>query len=624
MEKILLSLGTLAIVGVVVAGATGAWFTNTETSTGNTFTAGVIDLKIDNESYITNNDGILVLSPDTSWGIKDLDEGDLFFDFNDLKPGDVGEDTISLHVGSNDAWACMDINITDTPENGQTEPEALVDNSIGDNEGELQGELEFVFWNDDGDNVLETDELEGIFWNKTLQEISNGEVLTLADSQGGVLENKSPLQGEEIYWIGKAWCQGELEITPISSDSNEGPIGRGTGISCDGEPIGDASQTDGVRVDVSFTVEQSRHNDSFLCNPPQEGTLTFEKNVNGDADPSSFDFYVDGDNAYTYEDGDVVTLSSGPHTVTEVSYPNYAVSYSGACDGNGNVTVPVNGNATCTITNTWTMGNLTITKVVVGGPLANSPNSFNLMVGTEPVDSGVAESFQAGDYAVTEDSVTGYTDSYGPNCPNGTITVPANGSASCTITNTYTLADLTVEKIVIGGPLDGQPSAFAPFDVSGESVELGVSESFTAGELLTVNENGDDRYTATYSGACDGINEVTLAVGEDAICTITNTYNRATLTVDKEVAYSDPGLDPVLISNFILTITGPGGSQDVLDEVATSDLLVGDYTVVETYIGNDGRTFSLEYGLNCDIGGNVTLAAGDNKTCRMTNREIRD
>lgn len=47
MKKILLSLGTIALVGVAVVGGTGAFFQDTETSTGNIFVAGAIDLKVD-------------------------------------------------------------------------------------------------------------------------------------------------------------------------------------------------------------------------------------------------------------------------------------------------------------------------------------------------------------------------------------------------------------------------------------------------------------------------------------------------------------------------------------------------------------------------------------------------
>ena len=110
----------ILFVGVVVVGATGAFFSDTETSKGNTFTAGAIDLTIDNESYAIDftipgfsgtPDGSLVASPNTSWSLNDL-TGQVFFNFVDLKPGDVGEDTISIHVNNNDAWMCMATQIT--------------------------------------------------------------------------------------------------------------------------------------------------------------------------------------------------------------------------------------------------------------------------------------------------------------------------------------------------------------------------------------------------------------------------------------------------------------------------------------------------------------------------------
>lgn len=46
MRRILLSLIVLALAGTVAIGATRAYFSDTETSTGNTFTAGTLDLKV--------------------------------------------------------------------------------------------------------------------------------------------------------------------------------------------------------------------------------------------------------------------------------------------------------------------------------------------------------------------------------------------------------------------------------------------------------------------------------------------------------------------------------------------------------------------------------------------------
>lgn len=47
MKKIMLSLGVIAIVAVGAIGATRAYFSDTETISGNTFTSGTLALKID-------------------------------------------------------------------------------------------------------------------------------------------------------------------------------------------------------------------------------------------------------------------------------------------------------------------------------------------------------------------------------------------------------------------------------------------------------------------------------------------------------------------------------------------------------------------------------------------------
>ena len=136
-----------------MGGVTGALFSDTETSTGNTFTAGAIDLLIDNESYYNGNvcantgteqDPVWVWQGNalfpvpgtpctTSFELSDLD-GLLFFNFLDLKPDDEGEDTISIHV-QNDAWICMDLTLTSNDDNSSTEPELEdgdTENDVGD------------------------------------------------------------------------------------------------------------------------------------------------------------------------------------------------------------------------------------------------------------------------------------------------------------------------------------------------------------------------------------------------------------------------------------------------------------------------------------------------------------
>jgi predicted ribosomally synthesized peptide with SipW-like signal peptide len=264
MKRILLSLGLIAVVAVVSITATRAFFSDTETSTANVFTAGAIDLKIDNESYATNPEtGEFEWSEATSWESKDLD-GELFFNFDDVKPGDMGEDTISLLVNNNDAYACMNVTVTGTPENSQTEPEAKVDETNGENEGELQKALNFVFWADDGDNVFEQG--ENIIREGSAESIFTGQHWTLADTENNVwTQQTGPITGAQTYYVAKMWCLGDLEKTPLTQEEGGDPLTRGTGFSCSGANLGNETQTDGITADVEFYAVQSRNNGQFLC-----------------------------------------------------------------------------------------------------------------------------------------------------------------------------------------------------------------------------------------------------------------------------------------------------------------------------------------------------------------------
>ena len=267
MKKILLSMGSLLFAVAILAGGTGAFLSDSGTSTGNTFASGVIELKIDNESYATDNWGKLYFSTSTSWSLSSL-AGKLFFNFTDVKPGDIGEDTISLHVNNNNAYACMNVKLTDTPENGQNAPESLVDNTSGIHDGELQNYQYFVFWADDGDNVYEKG--EKVFKEGLVKDIFNGKNWTIADSQSNIWDGSGPIVGNTTKYIGKAWCLGNMTHTPVSQDGlgktgGNGPLVRGTGFSCNGVDVGNIIQSDGIKVDVNFSVVQSRNNGAYQC-----------------------------------------------------------------------------------------------------------------------------------------------------------------------------------------------------------------------------------------------------------------------------------------------------------------------------------------------------------------------
>lgn len=280
MKKIIYSAGMIVFVAALAMGATGAFFSDTETSTGNTFTAGDIDLKIDNESYaidfnipdFQNPTGVLVSNPGNSWELADLVAGThKFFNFEDVKPGDYGEDTISIHVGSNDAWMCAAARLTDDSDQSCTEPELADDPSCvapGFGQGELDSIINFAFWADDGDNVYEPggDNGETIFLQGPLSALDDAGQLALATPSGGAFGNQ-PVPGNETVYIGKIWCAGTLTPTNLVQDGSGvliSPLG-GTGFTCDGTLIDNAAQTDRVQGDMQFYAVQSRNNPDFSC-----------------------------------------------------------------------------------------------------------------------------------------------------------------------------------------------------------------------------------------------------------------------------------------------------------------------------------------------------------------------
>ena len=216
----------IGLVGAGIGGTTLAIFNDTETSQANEFTAGELDLRVDwEESY--NGEQI-----DTQELTNDPGS---IFNFEDLKPGDHGEATISLHLEDNPGWIWMNLNQTSNWDNACTEPEHEAEPGNCGSEGELDEELEFVIWADDGDNVLQDG--ENVLFEGTAEELEEQSTLEglLLDGNTSTSE-PDPFSGEETGYIGVKWNL---------------PLDTGNHI-----------QGDSVSYDVSFYTEQSRNNEN--------------------------------------------------------------------------------------------------------------------------------------------------------------------------------------------------------------------------------------------------------------------------------------------------------------------------------------------------------------------------
>ncbi len=318
MKKILLSLSMLAFVGVVAVGATTAFFTDTETSTGNTFTAGSIDLKIDstahyngmicqmdnNDEYTWQYEGTAPTTADpyqypaagtacdNSWTETDLGADQKFFKYTDLKPGDYGENTISLHVYDNDAWGRIIIDNIVSNGDTCTEPETETGSTedadcsgltpgVTEADGELDNTLLSSAWIDDGSiagfqNDSTIDPKEG-------DNIKNGNEIYIAQSVIG--SSTSTIN----MWDALSAYRATLDLTgacDATDDDGNGQTGtkgdistykKCQGIAVDGRLVGSTTyyvgvdwslpdttgnevQSDTLQADLGFEVVQRRNN----------------------------------------------------------------------------------------------------------------------------------------------------------------------------------------------------------------------------------------------------------------------------------------------------------------------------------------------------------------------------
>ncbi|WP_424017057.1 VWA domain-containing protein [Halorientalis pallida] len=197
-RKVLAGLGGIGLASAGAGLGTSAFFSDSESFLGNSLTAGTLDLKLDYKATYTGGsgrlgavqamgypdaeeieDGVYLLGQAPSPG--DLQEwenyvqGDDFqfcspeadeflvngdeipvFSLEDIKPGDSGEVTISLHICDNPAYLRLVGDIVENAENGQNDPELDAEGADTDGIGELADEIQVCVWYDeDCDNVYE-------------------------------------------------------------------------------------------------------------------------------------------------------------------------------------------------------------------------------------------------------------------------------------------------------------------------------------------------------------------------------------------------------------------------------------------------------------------------------------
>mgnify|MGYP000043472058 CR=1 FL=1 len=261
-------LGGIGAVGIASAGAglgTSAFFSDEEEFMNNSLQAGTLDLKLDYKATYLGGPGRLdaveamgypdaeeILEDDESTGRyllaqapspedeqawEDLVQGEAFdfcspaadeflvngdgipmFTLSDVKPGDSGEVTVSIHICDNPGYLRMMGDITDNAENGQTEPEIDAEGEDTDGIGELADAIEVCVWYDeDCDNVFEPtgtgqqNELEVALVSDTSGSITESELAQLKTAGKDFVDNLSvPDEAAAISFATSASLDQEL------------------------------------------------------------------------------------------------------------------------------------------------------------------------------------------------------------------------------------------------------------------------------------------------------------------------------------------------------------------------------------------------------------------------------
>ena len=524
-------------------------------------------------------------------------------------------------------------------------------------------------------------------WDKTgFTGANTGDACSLFDTNGDGLANYSLCVGvtntpatfsyQALYSCGNGSASKcTATVTPItpglgtncsSSIENTDPFSAGedypndTVASCDID-LGDVGGvSSAILIDVCSYPSGQPNSDPSDCIffETKTGRLEVVKDLIPNTDVGLFNLQINsvteaanvGDGGTTGEkilttgsNGTVYTVGETAGTGTDLS--NYTSSID-CKDLNGtgttvassndfgplNVTLSQGDDIVCIITNSLNQGTLTVIKHVVndnGG--TNVAGDFNITVtGNNPspasfvgVESpGTTVAIDAGSYSVSETGPSGYSADYSAGCSG---TMPAGGSATCTITNNDQAGTLTVIKHVINdnggtkvaGDFDITVTGNSPSPASFDGVESpGTTVTLNAGSY-NVTENGHDGYSDSYSTDCTG----TMTIGGSKTCTITNDDNEPSLTLIKSLTKDNGGT--AVESDWTLIATGPAGFSGAGPSVSNGvSFDAGTYDLSESggpsgYTAND---WVCTGGTQVD-GDTVTVALGQTVTCTITNND---
>ena len=290
-KKIILSLSVIAAVAAIVVGGTMAYFSDTEKSAGNTFTAGTIDISVDGHN------------PWSETAAYTLD---------DMKPGYVDHTNFVIkNKGTNPANITKSITGISDDENGIDEPECVAYSGSWDGStcsgGTAVNNLQNVITYDL--SVVVKDSNSNPIWNQTLY--NNDKTIAEIQAVGGMFLGMIPVGGT-------------MEVTE-SYHMLKG--------------AGNKYQSDKMTFNITLVAEQLKGSIVLEDKDPSDWRV-----LSGDSTMATLNYAVKGD-TFDYTLAGIspvisgqVALVAGYDTGTN---PDTLIGY-GTTDGSGSITMNTN------------------------------------------------------------------------------------------------------------------------------------------------------------------------------------------------------------------------------------------------------------------------------------------
>ena len=390
-------------------------------------------------------------------------------------------------------------------------------------------------------------------------------------------------------------------------------------------------------ADCSGTIALGESLTCTITNDDIAPTITLTKVVdNGDGgDAVADDFALTVGGAGVQSGVAVEVAANTPIALDETLVSGYdfvSITGDAKCPAalGGTVTLALDEDISCTITNDDIAPTITLTKDVINDDGGDAvADDFALTVGGAGVQSGVAVEVDANTaIALDETLVSGYDfvsitgDAKCPAALGGTVTLDEGENISCTITNDDVAPTITLTKDVIND--DGGDAVADDFalTVGGAGVQSGVAVEVAANTPIALDEtlvSGYDFVSISGDAKCPTAlgGTVTLDEGENISCTMTNDDIAPTITLTKDVINDDGG--DAVADDFALTVGGAGVQSGVAVEVAANTPIALDETLVSGY---DFVSISGDAQCPTALGGTVTLDEGENISCTITNDDI--